>query len=90
MGRLDNWKANPSIDAGYKLIKNISDYKKLNNIKNGLIIAASIRNTFNIEQAALAGADIATVPFSILKEMYNHELTTSGLKQFAEDAKLNK
>lgn len=41
--------------------------------------AASIRHTEDVEQAALAGADIATIPFKGIKDMYAHELTKHGL-----------
>ena len=49
------------------------------------IIAASIRNRRHIAQAALAGADIATVPFKVLMESLNHPLTTSGIERFLKD-----
>ena len=51
------------------------------------IIAASIRHVNHVEQACLAGADIATIPFKVIKQMYEHELTTRGLKIFSEDNK---
>ena len=49
------------------------------------IIAASIRNRRHIAQAALAGADIATVPYKVLMESLNHPLTTSGIERFLKD-----
>jgi len=52
------------------------------------IIAASIRHTTHAEAAALIGSDIATIPFKVLKEMYQHELTDAGLKIF--DAAIKK
>jgi len=48
------------------------------------IIAASIRHTNHINQSVEAGADIATVPYNVLKEMVYHELTDKGLKIFRE------
>ena len=51
------------------------------------IIAASIRNVKHVEQAALAGADIATIPYKVIKEMYKNELTTRGLQIFRDAAK---
>ena len=51
------------------------------------IIAASIRNVKHAEQAALAGADIATIPYKVIKEMYKNELTTRGLQIFRDAAK---
>lgn len=51
------------------------------------ILAASIRHTKHMVDCALAGADVATVPFSVIKGMLNHPLTDSGLKKFVEDYK---
>ncbi|MDO5715025.1 MAG: fructose-6-phosphate aldolase [Tissierellia bacterium] len=51
------------------------------------IIAASIRNTKHVEEAAESGAHIATIPYKIFKKMLHHDLTTKGLKQFLEDFK---
>ena len=51
------------------------------------IIAASIRNVSHIETAALAGADIATIPFKVMAKMVEHPLTTAGLKIFADASK---
>lgn len=49
------------------------------------IIAASIRNANHVTQAALMGADIATVPFTVLKSMVSHPLTDRGLESFMKD-----
>jgi transaldolase len=49
------------------------------------IIAASIRSANHVTQAALAGADIATIPFGILKKCIEHPLTTNGLAAFDKD-----
>jgi transaldolase len=49
------------------------------------IIAASIRHPMHIIQAALAGADIATVPYKALMQSLKHPLTDSGLEQFLAD-----
>jgi len=49
------------------------------------VLAASIRNPMHVTQAALAGADIATMPFSVLKQLFNHPLTDAGQKKFLED-----
>lgn len=79
MGRMDDYYNNP--EAGYNLIKKISQAKKEFNY-HSKIIAASIRNVNHVEQAILAGADIATIPYKIINEMYEHELTTRGLEIF--------
>ncbi len=49
------------------------------------IIAASIRTPNHVTQAALLGADIATVPYSILQKCIHHPLTDQGLAQFDKD-----
>jgi len=49
------------------------------------IIAASIRSANHVTQSALMGADIATVPFKVLKGLVSHPLTDRGLASFAKD-----
>lgn len=49
------------------------------------IIAASIRSANHVTQSALMGADIATVPFNVLKNLVKHPLTDRGLESFAAD-----
>jgi transaldolase len=51
------------------------------------IIAASIRHPLHVTQAALAGADIATVPYGVLEKMMSHPLTDIGIDRFLEDWK---
>lgn len=51
------------------------------------ILAASVRHPKHMVDCALAGADVATVPFSVIKQMMSHPLTDSGLKKFVEDYK---
>lgn len=51
------------------------------------ILAASIRHSKHMVDCALAGADVATVPFSVIKQLMSHPLTDSGLKKFVEDYK---
>jgi transaldolase len=51
------------------------------------ILAASIRHTKHMLDCALAGADVATVPFSVIKGLMNHPLTDSGLEKFLADYK---
>jgi transaldolase len=52
---------------------------------NSKILAASIRHPLHVTQAALAGAHIATIPFEVIKKMYHHPLTASGIQQFEAD-----
>ncbi|MBZ4688099.1 MAG: transaldolase [Clostridia bacterium] len=49
------------------------------------IIAASIRNPMHVTQAALVGADIATVPYKVLEGMMKHHLTDKGIELFLAD-----
>ncbi|MGO9171637.1 MAG: fructose-6-phosphate aldolase [Rhodomicrobium sp.] len=51
------------------------------------ILAASIRHPRHVTEAALAGADVATVPPAVLKQIVNHPLTEKGLAQFMADWK---
>ena len=51
------------------------------------IIAASIRNPVHVTECALAGADIATVPYSVIEQMTKHPLTNQGIERFQKDYK---
>lgn len=69
---------------GVELIRTISSIFKLHGIETK-IIAASIRKPLHITQCALAGADIATVPFQVLADALKHPLTDNGIEKFKED-----
>ncbi len=84
MGRLDDLTG--TTDAGYKVVKDIKDIFKTYGFKTQ-IIAASIRHNEHVDQAMKAGADIATIPYKVLKVMDKHELTDKGLARFREDSK---
>ena len=71
---------------GIDLIKSIKKVYNMNNISTN-ILAASIRNVVHIGQAFEAGADVVTLPPSIFEEMYKHNLTDQGIKQFDKDWK---
>jgi transaldolase len=49
------------------------------------ILAASIRNANHVKEAALAGADAATIPPAVIRGLANHVLTDKGLEQFVAD-----
>jgi transaldolase len=49
------------------------------------IIVASVRNPLHVLEAALLGADIATIPFNVLSKLAAHPLTDKGLKAFLDD-----
>ncbi len=51
------------------------------------VLAASVRHVMHVREAALAGADIATIPPSVFKSLLNHPLTDKGLAAFLADAR---
>ena len=50
------------------------------------VIVASVRHPQHVVEAAMIGADIATIPFNVIKQLISHPLTDAGLKKFTEDA----
>lgn len=84
MGRLDDFYSDP--EAGFELIQKINHVKQEFGYSSQ-IIAASVRHNQHVEQAALAGADIATIPYAVIRKMYCHELTDRGLKLFRDAEK---
>ena len=82
LGRLDDISM-PGID----LIEQISDmFANYPDISTE-IIAASIRNPIHVTDCALAGADIATVPYAVTEQMTKHPLTDQGIAKFQADYK---
>lgn len=79
LGRLDDI-ATPGID----LIRTISEIFEVQNIDTE-IICASVRNPIHIVDCALAGADIATVPFKVIEQSIKHPLTDIGIEKFKKD-----
>lgn len=51
------------------------------------VLAASIRHPMHIVDCALAGADVATIPFKVIQQLVNHPLTDKGLESFLSDWK---
>jgi transaldolase len=49
------------------------------------VLAASLRHPMHVVESALAGADVATIPFGVMKQMFNHPLTDIGLEKFLAD-----
>jgi transaldolase len=83
IGRLDDI----SID-GMELIQQIvTIYQNYNYATQ--VLAASIRHPLHVVQAAMMGADVATIPFKIIDQMFMHPLTESGLQRFLDDWKKN-
>lgn len=81
LGRLDDIS-----QRGVDLIREISDIFAVSDIETE-IIAASVRNPIHVTDCALAGADIATVPFNVIEQMLHHPLTDAGIKKFQADYK---
>ena len=79
LGRLDDISV-----RGVDLINEIAQIFEVAGIETE-IIAASIRNPMHITDCALAGADIATVPYKVIEQMTHHPLTDAGIKKFQED-----
>lgn len=79
VGRLDDAKKD-----GMAVVRESVQMLKNYNLKS-FIIVASVRNVRHVEEAALAGADIATIPFKVLIQLYRHELTDKGIAKFLED-----
>ncbi len=49
------------------------------------ILAASIRNARQVREVALAGADIATLPFNVIEGLLSHYKTREGMEKFTRD-----
>lgn len=79
LGRLDDIGMN-----GMNLIEEIVDIFSLHDIKTE-IIAASIRSSIHVIEAARLGADIATVPYKVILQMTKHPLTDAGIEKFLKD-----
>jgi len=81
IGRLDDVS-----DDGSQLVGEIAEIFEIFDIDTE-IIAASIRGPQDAVRAALAGADISTIPYKVIKQMINHPLTDKGIEKFNEDSK---
>ena len=69
---------------GISLINEISEIFRNYGYKTQ-IIAASIRSSMHVTEAARAGADIATVPYKVIEGMIKHPLTDAGIEKFLAD-----
>jgi transaldolase len=81
IGRLDDCG-----EDGMQLIRDIRQIYDNYGFKTE-ILAASIRSVSHVRESALAGADVATLPPNIFKQLINHPLTDKGLATFLADAK---
>ena len=81
LGRLDDIST-----RGVDLISEIAQIFEVAGIDTE-IIAASVRNPIHVTDCALAGADIATVPYKVIEQMTHHPLTDAGIEKFQADYK---
>jgi|SRR3989338_2557289 len=79
VGRLDDIG-----QTGMELIQDIRHIYSNYNFKTQILVA-SVRNPIHVKEAALIGADIATLPYSVFGQMFNHSLTDAGIKKFLDD-----
>ncbi len=79
LGRLDDVGA-----VGMDLVSDIAVIFDIHGIETE-IIAASIRNPIHVLDAAKAGSHIATIPYSVMKQLLKHPLTDSGIERFLKD-----
>ncbi|WP_419067918.1 fructose-6-phosphate aldolase [Candidatus Allofournierella excrementavium] len=80
LGRLDDI-SQPGIDLIQTISAIFNNYPDL----HCEIIAASVRNPIHVTDCALAGADIATVPYKVIQQMTKHPLTDAGIEKFKAD-----
>ncbi len=79
LGRLDDISV-----RGTDLISEVAEIFNIHNIETE-IIAASVRHPMHVTDCALAGADIATVPYKVIEQMTHHPLTDQGIEKFQKD-----
>jgi len=81
LGRLDDIGEN-----GLNLLADICEIFQAHSISTKTI-AASIRNPVHVTESAKIGADFATVPFGVLRQLFRHPLTDTGIEKFLADWK---
>ena len=79
VGRLDDVGQN-----GMNLIADIVEMYRNYDFDTEVLVA-SVRNPIHIQEAALLGADIATIPYKVMQQMTHHPLTDKGIKLFLDD-----
>jgi len=82
LGRLDDISV-----RGTELIEEIAEMFVAAGDIDTQIICASVRNPMHVTECALAGADIATVPYKVIEQMTHHPLTDAGIAKFQADYK---
>lgn len=79
LGRLDDIS-----EDGVQLVSKIAELFRIHNL-DAQIIAASVRHPDHVTRVAMAGAHIATIPFSVIDQISKHPLTDQGMAKFAAD-----
>ena len=79
IGRLDDTSTN-----GMELIEQIVQIYRNYGYETQVLVA-SVRHPLHLVEAALIGADICTMPFSVIDKLFNHPLTDIGLRKFLAD-----
>jgi len=79
VGRLDDIS-----HEGMELVEEIKDIYDNYGFKTKIIVA-SIRSPLHVKNAALIGADVATIPPNVMEQLFKHSLTDIGIKKFLED-----
>lgn len=79
LGRLDDINQD-----GMQLLREIVEVYRTQGYQ-ARVLAASIRNPLHVTQAALAGADIVTMPAAVMRQLVKHPLTEAGLQKFLAD-----
>jgi len=81
VGRLDDISQN-GMQIVEEIVKIYRNYKI-----STQVLVASVRHPIHVHQAALIGADIATIPLAVIRQLLNHPKTDEGQQRFLEDAK---
>ena len=79
VGRLDDI-GHDGLSATAEIVELLGNYDF-----DSEVLAASIRHPLHVVQAAQAGCDIATIPMKVIKQLYKHPLTESGIASFKKD-----
>jgi transaldolase len=79
VGRLDD-----ASHVGMELVADIVSIFENYEIETEIIVA-SVRNPLHVVEAAVMGADIATIPFKVIEQLIKHPLTDVGIKKFLQD-----
>jgi len=81
VGRLDDIN-----EDGCGLVENIAEMYEVQGFET-MVLAASLRTPQHVMRSAMAGADIATMPYKVFKQLVTHPLTDAGLEKFMADWK---